>query len=1685
MGIRGIGTISKYDFKKETIIVILAAVCVFGFTQNAYGDNLINNLGAATVDAGDTVTVSYKLQQTSANQGDPVDDCNVGGVGDGITATFDMTVLNSSPEEAGITFVDPAITFDYCSTSDRIDVVITTSKAGVFTIVPILRDTPEEPAPPGSFQTQPAVTVLTVIDVTPPVVTVPSNAILEATSAAGENFVYSATATDSSGVSSFSCTASGAGASLGTRQSDIPAGGTLSPATVSNEPGGETIPIPSKISDTTTFTCTAADTSGNSATGSFDVTVQDTTAPVVSINDATAKDIFGRSIAAGDEHDRNSAIFEFSAEDLVTTVLTPTCILDNVDLSSCASPEKFTYLGNGLHTFRVEATDVAGYTGYDEFTWEISTLPPVVTLDRSEYPPTDNVHIEVTDFGGLEATIEVELGTEPSNSISVVVEESGENNGNYVIHGLVQLVTGINAATDDFTDKLKVTHGDTITATYSGVSDSAKIKQAGASIDATPDNRITFNQDAYTIEGAGILQINLEDPLADPDLSYSPPDVLATGQAANLVIGQTLFTTRAAPSTPTSSSANGPRSAAFDNDGNVWVTDSINHRVLQFVKDRGAGDVTPTAFDNGQPASKVLCQTGFTTKAAPSTPTASSCNTPKGIYVDPDGNVWVADSVNHRVLQFVKDRGAGDPSATAFENGQPASKVLCQTGFTSKLAPSPPTASSCNSPRGLEADNLGNLYVSDTLNNRVNQYLSPFFTNQPAYLVIGQSSFITNTGSAAASATSLYNPRDVTVDPTNNDAWISDTGNHRTARYDATSSNPNTIQVYVSNQALGTPDDLTLNAIETTGTSRIFSTPSITFTAGANSQNPPRLNVQGDQDGDNVFGTYPSGLPDRFTVAGILPLSTTYGETTAVSFTDRVRCNEIGQLDDDFDGICNGQEEGTSADGLSIQYGSAQYQYADPLDPTGCAPLIDDSNDSVPSVYGSLGDDGFCPDPNIPDVYWELDYLAGNKPAPQAIMNIVNAFLAQNIRLHIQIDENLGYVTPTTDLSNPFFTDPTARGFTEIKADQFGTQLERSLFPDDIQRGDAMTAKRQVFHYTLVVEQITDSFATGWGEILGNDSIAAFGLLQDGTGTVVQQQGVLMHEFGHNLGLRHNADDDSPNCAPNYLSVMNYLYIFGGIIPGVNFPPDYARIDMNPINEGNLNDAIGITPESNPPGLLAIVGGIADPDEPYDPATVFAPEIADPGAAFDYNRVAGVQSGYSQNIHYFDISDCRDGTILTGTDLETGDPIRLRGPSDWPKLKYIFQETANFEDGIYVVHNDITDEQIAELQTLVVGVLANEIFILETAAFINDDDGNRQSILDELAYVDLLILDGKLEEAITHLDNTVRGLIIDNIENVPPIYYLDDLIALLDAVIDSLDVETVPADTAPSAANQAVETNFETPVSINLLANGDSPLVYSYTAPAYGQLTGTPPNLTYTPNADILNELDLDSDLIFDDFIPDSFTFLVTDGQLELSNVATVSIYLNRPDSTPVDYDLHLDANGSTLLLNPKAPTGTTIQSKSTGPVAFKGGNQWKDFGTWALPWIDTHRRTGQFLQATQFSGYFNLDKSNDQGSKHDIRVNIYDDNNNVLTSAMIRCVSMINDPTKPTLVQITSDKFTTNESQPNFEAPENLLVQLSARIGTNSDNSACQGKSQSSGISVKFDASSRDSLLKTRFLFE
>ena len=104
--------------------------------------------------------------------------------------------------------------------------------------------------------------------------------------------------------------------------------------------------------------------------------------------------------------------------------------------------------------------------------------------------------------------------------------------------------------------------------------------------------------------------------------------------------------------------------------------------------------------------------------------------------------------------------------------------------------------------------------------------------------------------------------------------------------------------------------------------------------------------------------------------------------------------------------------------------------------------------------------------------------------------------------------------------------------------------------------------RKDTFHYALFAHAIaaTSPLSTplpasisGVADRPGGDFMVTLGLWRsdiaanDQVGSELQQAGTLMHELGHNLDLSHAGWNNTPNCMPDYPSVMNYLYQTRGL----------------------------------------------------------------------------------------------------------------------------------------------------------------------------------------------------------------------------------------------------------------------------------------------------------------------------------------------------------------------------------------------------------------------------------------------------------------------------------------------------------------------------------------------------------
>jgi sugar lactone lactonase YvrE len=241
-------------------------------------------------------------------------------------------------------------------------------------------------------------------------------------------------------------------------------------------------------------------------------------------------------------------------------------------------------------------------------------------------------------------------------------------------------------------------------------------------------------------------------------LIYNAP--FATAQSASVVLGQANFASAVHATTATG--LDFPEKAIADAQGNIWVSDSFNNRVVQYQK----------PFTNGMAASLVLGQPDFTTSNL-AAPTQTNLGNPVGLAFDHNGNLWVADG-SRRVLDYTPP----------FSNGMAASVVLGQSNFTSDMNAA--TASGLGFPAELAFDANGDLWVADQGNNRVVEYTPPFSSGQSASLVLGQPDFAST--AAATTATGFKSPFGVGIDNAGN-VWVSDSQNFRVLRFSPPFSN--------------------------------------------------------------------------------------------------------------------------------------------------------------------------------------------------------------------------------------------------------------------------------------------------------------------------------------------------------------------------------------------------------------------------------------------------------------------------------------------------------------------------------------------------------------------------------------------------------------------------------------------------------------------------------------------------------------------------------------------------------------------------------------------------------------------------------------------------------------------------------------------------------------------------------
>lgn len=188
-----------------------------------------------------------------------------------------------------------------------------------------------------------------------------------------------------------------------------------------------------------------------------------------------------------------------------------------------------------------------------------------------------------------------------------------------------------------------------------------------------------------------------------------------------------------------------PSAVAYDAAGNLFIADTNNHAIREVVK--SSGTIVTVAGTGAA---------GFSGDGGPAT--SAQLDTPAGIVFDANGNLYIADSHNHRVRKV-----NGGIISTVAGTGA--------AGFAGDGAAA--TLARLNLPSAVALDASGALYIADTNNQRVRKVSAGNITT-----IAGNGEQLFAGDGGAALNASLDSPTGVAVDA-NGNILIADRHNHR------------------------------------------------------------------------------------------------------------------------------------------------------------------------------------------------------------------------------------------------------------------------------------------------------------------------------------------------------------------------------------------------------------------------------------------------------------------------------------------------------------------------------------------------------------------------------------------------------------------------------------------------------------------------------------------------------------------------------------------------------------------------------------------------------------------------------------------------------------------------------------------------------------------------------------------
>ena len=200
----------------------------------------------------------------------------------------------------------------------------------------------------------------------------------------------------------------------------------------------------------------------------------------------------------------------------------------------------------------------------------------------------------------------------------------------------------------------------------------------------------------------------------------------------------------------TGAQLNRPNGLDLDGNGNLYIADQKNNRIRKIsnIDDPDGGNRIITSIAGGDDGS----DSGVTLSGI------------RGVAVDAEGNVYIANTPNHQILELDTN----------------TAEIIVFAGTGNIGDGGPATNARLLHPTGLTLDTDSNVYITDTLNNRVRKVdIHGIITT-----IAGTGEEGDGGDGGPATSAQLHAPGGIAVD-THGNLYISDRGNHKIRKIDA------------------------------------------------------------------------------------------------------------------------------------------------------------------------------------------------------------------------------------------------------------------------------------------------------------------------------------------------------------------------------------------------------------------------------------------------------------------------------------------------------------------------------------------------------------------------------------------------------------------------------------------------------------------------------------------------------------------------------------------------------------------------------------------------------------------------------------------------------------------------------------------------------------------------------------